>query len=284
MLKTVKLTTLDEGIIADIDVSVDQRTAILVSGREKVSLIVDGEPRRIWSSTEMPHLRRARWVFNNQVAVWAAQTTSVRADAVLVCSELEDYSLPIGTPHHIVGGKNVSYASYGEDQYLSAENDAIEANMVLSFDRYCKNVFGIKDLLRNNSWKNDPMEISAACVTDDDKLIISFYGCSGLWLMDSMNKTLTCIHGSSEIDQVSAMAERDGLILMSFVEAQTLRFSHFDIKAGLLTSDNDIEINNLFPKINIEQLHSNSVSTHGCPKGIIIAKSSDSAFAITLSE
>jgi hypothetical protein len=284
MLKVELLVSVNGRSVVDVDVNIDKRTALLVRDSESLSLIVDGRDRHVWYLTEMPHLRRVRWVFGNEVACWVARNTAEPTNGVLVCSEMKDYFLPVRMPHHIVGGKNVIYVSYGEEQYLGSVDSDIEANMVVSFDRHHRITFGIKEFLRSFPWSGDPLEVSAACITSDDRLIISFYGSPGLWLMDSIKKDLICIPGSNDIDRVSAVAERAGILLVSSIDGQKIRFFHFDINSEIIKNDEEIKIDKLFPNLIPKQLYYDNISIHGCPGGVIVVKGVDSVFSVALEE
>ena len=229
MLQLELMKTVVDGAIVDGDLSPLGTVCYIHRSDDVCALVVENETWFRWTECEFKYIRHLRWVSEDRVALWSVISEAGFTNSVRVFSHYESFELPIGLPKDLVFGRETFFASYGEDQYLRATDDQIEAHMIAEFDKSGKILFGLRDILNDGSWPESPTEALAGCIVQEREAVFAFNGCRDLWRISAVSSSISRIpllRNVQEFLSISAAGER---IFFVTAEALELKFGCVDL-------------------------------------------------------
>jgi hypothetical protein len=268
--------------LLDFDVNPSGVTALLTEDSSGIcTALIAGQPWFSWERRTSPHAKRIRWLGDNRIALWSFADRE-NQNGVMLVSNSNLIRLPLGTPSGIFSGGQIIFACYGEDQNLLAEPSEIESNLVVAFSLDGDFIFGLGEKLRTAEWPGTPIDVSAACATEQNQLLFALYSCDDLWLMDPFVKSLKQIRFPVDVREISALSVTGEKIFFVTKGKSELRFMSVDKSNNELRELGVIPHEVLFGGDVPEDKRPNHVRIHGAMRGVILILAANQAWSVKL--
>jgi hypothetical protein len=270
------------GVLIDADFSYSGKLAVITRQHEVCSLVIEDETWFSWDQNKMPHLRHARWMGDNRVAIWSTPTKIGMTDAVLACSASERKILPIGLPTDLLFGESLYFVCFGEDQFLRAPDSDIESNMIAVFDGHNKLIFGLRDFVNDITEPNSPTEMRVGCVTQKDEGIFAFNALDVLWRIDAASKSVIKIAFPLDISRLLALSASEDRIVFVMTEESGFRFGYITLKTGGITFVEEVAYSTLRSCKSLGGFNRRDFRVRGCRDGAIMIAARSNVWRVYL--
>jgi hypothetical protein len=277
------LSECSEGEFIDADLSVSGRLGFLSRVGAECSLSVSGKRWFSWEQPKLRQLHHLRWQWEDQVVLWPIPAESLILDEILACSAVGQTRLQVGFPRDVVGGRDICFVSYGEDQHLRAADDEIASQMIAAFDTNGKLVFGLKNTLNSGIMAGTPTEARFGCIASGNDGIFCFHGCDGLWRVSPLKTDVRKIPAMVDVNKITALSEHNGKIFFSTSATTGLIFGELDPTTGKTRERWTIPIAKLGKLAPLTGAPDQFFRVHGCPGGIFLITTKYSIWRVQFS-
>ncbi|HLH91724.1 MAG TPA: hypothetical protein VKX28_25010 [Xanthobacteraceae bacterium] len=269
--------------IVDADIDANEQVAIIEGHSDAMVLAVNDAHWNRWDPVELPHIRHARWIAKDRVALYSFPPAKDPSfNAVRSFSPTTSEILPIGQPTGLLAGRGAIFVWYGEDQNLVASPDEIQSEILVAFSSNGQPICGLRSCLEKVSYSGIAIEVSAACIKTSGEIMFLMYSSDDLWRMDPRNCSITTKRISKDIPRFSAISEIGERVAFAKLTRQNLEIFLFDINSASLSHIESIDLNVLCQSRYYGQSASRIVEVRGNYDGKFIVVTNDSVWVIAV--
>jgi hypothetical protein len=276
MFRLEKMAETFDGVIVDGDLSGSGSVCYVCRRQEVSSLVVESDPWISLTCSEWPHAQNARWLSENQIAIWDLPSQNRKQFAVRAFRKGESCEIPIAAPRDLVVGRSTIFCAYGEEAYLVAGENEVESQLVAAFDKQGIFLFGLREYLQQGGCGH-AIEMETGCVSDNDEGLFKLYPSSDLWSIAPHAASIARVELPAELQDLSAVSATGNMIYFAVVRAEGLLLVSMDRSSGLVREEGTISMSNLGG----DPSHfRGAYRVRGCRNGAMVLMSDKSVWSI----